>query len=131
VVKYTEYTDKTGISTAIAQSTFTTPQYDNLPPLQITHPKFIRDIIPHLLTPIKQFVNDRDWAKFDHPRNLCFALIGKVGELAELVQFRHDTSSYTFPSNVFINELAQELADVAIYLFCFADILSLSFIHLE
>ena len=39
-----------------------------------------------------QFVLDRDWTQFHAPRNLLCALVGEVGELAEVFQWRGEVS---------------------------------------
>lgn len=35
-----------------------------------------------------QFVNERNWEQYQTPRNLLLALVGEVGELAELFQWK-------------------------------------------
>ncbi|GIY37001.1 dCTP pyrophosphatase 1 [Caerostris extrusa] len=35
-----------------------------------------------------KFVKDRNWDQYHQPRNLLLALVGEVGELAELFQWR-------------------------------------------
>ncbi|XP_071988127.1 dCTP pyrophosphatase 1 [Engystomops pustulosus] len=63
------------------------------------------------------FATDRDWKKFHQPRNLLLALVGEVGELAELFQWRGEVSEglpdWT-PSER--ESLSHELSDVLIYL---------------
>lgn len=44
---------------------------------------------------LSRFVSERDWDKFHTPRNLTLALMGEVGELAELFQVQ--SSSLPFP----------------------------------
>lgn len=36
---------------------------------------------------MRQFVAERDWEQFHTPRNLLLALVGEVGELAEIYQW--------------------------------------------
>ncbi|XP_044160175.1 dCTP pyrophosphatase 1 isoform X2 [Bufo gargarizans] len=63
------------------------------------------------------FTAERDWNKFHQPRNLLLALVGEVGELAELFQWRGEVSEglpdWT-PSQK--ESLRHELSDVLIYL---------------
>nr|HPJ19893.1 nucleotide pyrophosphohydrolase [Actinomycetota bacterium] len=33
---------------------------------------------------VREFRDDRDWAQFHDPKSLILALVGEVGELAEL-----------------------------------------------
>ncbi len=35
-----------------------------------------------------QFVNERNWQQFQTPRNILLALVGEVGELAEIFQWK-------------------------------------------
>jgi dCTP diphosphatase len=36
---------------------------------------------------MREFVHERDWEQFHTPRNLLLALVGEVGELAEIYQW--------------------------------------------
>ncbi|MFA7324862.1 MAG: hypothetical protein WC005_10950, partial [Candidatus Nanopelagicales bacterium] len=36
---------------------------------------------------MRQFSEERDWARFHDPKSLILALVGEVGELAELFQW--------------------------------------------
>jgi dCTP diphosphatase len=64
---------------------------------------------------LRAFAEDRDWTKFHSPRNLILALVGEVGELAELYQW--DTAQTPSPERV-----AEEVADILIYLLRLADV---------
>lgn len=37
---------------------------------------------------LRHFVQERDWEQFHTPRNLLMALVGEVGELAEIFQWK-------------------------------------------
>jgi hypothetical protein len=37
-----------------------------------------------------QFASERDWDKFHTPRNVLLAMVGEVGELSEIFQWRGD-----------------------------------------
>ena len=64
-----------------------------------------------------EFVRVREWTKFDTPRNLVLAMIGEVGELAEVMQWRGDFSGYDkIKNDKVVDQLSQEVSDVAIYL---------------
>jgi len=39
-------------------------------------------------TRMRQFVKERDWEQFHTPRNLVMALVGEVGEVAEIFQWK-------------------------------------------
>ena len=67
-----------------------------------------------LANEIAEFSEARDWSQFHTPRNIVLALLGEVGELAELVQWKGD-DEVTFTEQE-LDKLGQELADVTIYL---------------
>ncbi|XP_026873692.2 glutamyl-tRNA(Gln) amidotransferase subunit B, mitochondrial [Electrophorus electricus] len=64
-----------------------------------------------------EFTDERDWNQFHQPRNLLLAMVGEVGELSELFQWRGEVAEglpdWTEPQR---EHLAQELSDVLIYL---------------
>lgn len=64
-----------------------------------------------------EFTDERDWNKFHQPRNLLLAMVGEVGEVAELFQWRGEVSE-GLPdwSESEREQLAHELSDVLIYL---------------
>ncbi len=75
---------------------------------------------------ITKFAADRDWEQFHSVRNLILALVGEVGELAEIVQWVSDEKISEFfgdPKNQ--ARFEEELADVLIYLLRLASIRSI------
>lgn len=64
-----------------------------------------------------EFTDERDWNKFHQPRNLLLAMVGEVGEVAELFQWRGEVAEglpdWTESER---EQLAHELSDVLIYL---------------
>ncbi|KAM6940706.1 glutamyl-tRNA(Gln) amidotransferase subunit B, mitochondrial [Xenentodon cancila] len=64
-----------------------------------------------------EFTDERDWNKFHQPRNLLLAMVGEVGEVAELFQWRGEAAEglpdWTESER---EQLAHELSDVLIYL---------------
>ncbi|XP_029365995.1 glutamyl-tRNA(Gln) amidotransferase subunit B, mitochondrial [Echeneis naucrates] len=64
-----------------------------------------------------QFTDERDWNQFHQPRNLFLAMVGEVGEVAELFQWRGEVAEglpdWTESER---EQLAHELSDVLIYL---------------
>ncbi|XP_051993966.1 glutamyl-tRNA(Gln) amidotransferase subunit B, mitochondrial [Xyrauchen texanus] len=64
-----------------------------------------------------EFTDERNWNQFHQPRNLLLALVGEVGEVSELFQWRGEVAEglpdWTEPERA---HLAQELSDVLIYL---------------
>lgn len=74
---------------------------------------------------MRAFTEERDWARFHDPKSLilALALVGEVGEVAELFQWlpadaaRERATAEPLRSNV-----ADELADVLLYLVRLADV---------
>nr|XP_019956780.1 PREDICTED: dCTP pyrophosphatase 1 [Paralichthys olivaceus] len=64
-----------------------------------------------------EFTDERDWNQFHQPRNLLLAMVGEVGEVSELFQWRGEVAE-GLPgwSESEREELAHELSDVLIYL---------------
>lgn len=63
------------------------------------------------------FTDERDWNQYHKPRNLLLAMVGEVGEVAELFQWKGEVSEgladWTEKER---EQLAHELSDVLIYL---------------
>ena len=70
------------------------------------------------------FVEERDWAQFHTPRSLALAMVGEVGEVCELLQWRSDESPPGLPdwTPAERTALADELADVLSYVIRLADV---------
>eukprot|EP00069_Balaena_mysticetus_P002875 bmy_00753T0 len=68
-----------------------------------------------------EFAAERDWDQFHQPRNLLLALVGEVGELAELFQWKPDEEPgpQAWPPREQA-ALQEELSDVLIYLVALA-----------
>ena len=82
----------------------------------------LADRLPNLCATVRTFAEERAWTRYHTPRNLVLALIGEMGELAELWQFRGDNDeedSWTLEQH---DKLGQEIADVTIYLIRLATI---------
>lgn len=64
-----------------------------------------------------EFTDERNWNQFHQPRNLLMAMVGEVGEVAELFQWRGEVAEglpdWTESER---EHLAHELSDVLIYL---------------
>ncbi|XP_003227749.2 dCTP pyrophosphatase 1 [Anolis carolinensis] len=68
------------------------------------------------------FAAERGWGKYHQPRNLLLALVGEVGELAELFQWREDAPEGLPGWTASEREaLSDELSDVLIYLVALAN----------
>jgi dCTP diphosphatase len=69
---------------------------------------------------LRAFAEARDWDQFHSPKNLAMALIAEAAELVEHFQWLTEEQSRTLPP-VKTAEVADELADVLIYLVRIAD----------
>jgi NTP pyrophosphatase (non-canonical NTP hydrolase) len=66
---------------------------------------------------LRAFAEARDWPKFHTPKNLAMALSVEVAELVELFQWlTPDESVVAADAEPFASALADEIADVLIYL---------------
>lgn len=82
----------------------------------------ISDVVMRL----RSFSEERDWEQYHTPRNLTLALVGEVGELAELFQWRTDDEILALAADPATREpVADELADVFAYLVSLADALDI------
>lgn len=72
---------------------------------------------------IATFASERDWEKFHTIKNLVLALLGEAGELASVVQWLEKVDKEFLDLNTEVRQdLADELADVFIYLLRIADV---------
>jgi len=73
-------------------------------------------------TKLADFSNERNWNKHHSPRNLLLAMVGEVGELAEIFQWKSECKDglpdWTPAERM---HLGEELSDVLIYLIRLAD----------
>ena len=112
--KYTKYSDETGITKTKGQSTVgDQTDLDSSDDSNVT--------VKEVSSDINKFVADRLWEPYHTKRNLMLALIGEIGELAELFQWKGDgnvgapigLTSWDIEEK---DKVGQELADVSIYL---------------
>uniref|UniRef100_A0A7S0YF31 Homeobox domain-containing protein n=1 Tax=Polytomella parva TaxID=51329 RepID=A0A7S0YF31_9CHLO len=90
----------------------------------ILEPKFSDLKLEELRRGIKLFASDRDWEKFHTPRNLLLALMGEVGELTEIFQWKGESCSKDLPEFTPMEreQVGEELSDVLLYLVRLADV---------
>lgn len=76
---------------------------------------------------MREFTEERDWGQFHDPKSLILALVGEVGELAELFQWLSaDTAAERVRDQPLLRgRVSDELADVLIYLVRLADVLDI------
>ena len=66
---------------------------------------------------------DRNWEQFHSIRNLMFALVGEVGELAEVLQWEGDVDRQFLVENPSkFDAFKEEIADVFLYVLRLADV---------
>jgi len=82
------------------------------------------DSIAALTADIREFARERDWEKFHDPKSLILALVGEVGELAELFQWVPAADAVeVFADPTRRVRAGEEISDVLIYLLRLADVL--------
>jgi NTP pyrophosphatase (non-canonical NTP hydrolase) len=83
-----------------------------------------------LAAELRRFAAERDWERFHTPKNLAVSLAVEVGELLEHVQWASDddlTARFATPDGR--QALAEEMADVLIYLVRLADVLGIDLLE--
>lgn len=82
--------------------------------------------IEELQRELDVFARERDWQQFHTIRNLIFALVGEVGELAESVQWIGEIDLEYFEKNVEVRQkVIEEIADIFIYLLRLSDVMGI------
>ena len=72
---------------------------------------------------MREFSVEREWEKFHDPKSLILALMGEVGELAELFQWvGADDAVERFAQPERTQRAGEEIADVLLYLLRLADV---------
>jgi dCTP diphosphatase len=65
----------------------------------------------------QDFREERDWEQFQDPKSVLLALVGEVGELAELLQWLPaDQARELIAEEPLHTRVGEELADVLVYL---------------
>ena len=86
------------------------------------------DSLEQLRVRLAKFAADRDWDQFHSPKNLSMALIGEAAELVEHFQWLTEEQSKSLDNDK-QQAVAEELADILIYLIRAADKLDVDLIH--
>lgn len=73
---------------------------------------------------LRSFAEDRDWDQFHSPKNLSMALAGEAGELLEQFQWLTENQSHQLEIEK-RQKVADEIADIQLYLIRLADKLNL------
>jgi NTP pyrophosphatase (non-canonical NTP hydrolase) len=69
---------------------------------------------------LRQFAEERDWVQFHSPKNLAMALSIEAAEIMEHFQWLSESQSENLPPETHA-EVAEEIADVLIYIIRLAD----------
>jgi len=79
--------------------------------------------ISELTARIRAFSEERDWTRFHDPKSLALAVVGEVGELAELLQWLPaNEAAERIAHEPLRQRMAEEMSDVLIYLLRLADV---------
>jgi dCTP diphosphatase len=75
---------------------------------------------------MRQFSAERDWGQFHDPKSVLLALVGEVGELAELFQWLPAADARQLAQDEPLRTRAgEEMSDVLLYLVLLADVLDI------
>jgi len=76
--------------------------------------------LSELALKLKDFAQERNWEQFHSPKNLSMALSVEVSELVEHFQWLTEEQSSSLEDEL-LSEVAEEIADIQIYLTRLAD----------
>ncbi|KAL3812457.1 hypothetical protein ACJIZ3_013725 [Penstemon smallii] len=86
--------------------------------------------LKELAKKLDDFAKARDWEKYHSPRNLLLAMVGEVGELSEIFQWKGEVEKGLPNWEESDKEhLGEELSDVLLYLIRLADICGIDLPH--
>ncbi len=76
--------------------------------------------IKNIIEKIKKFRDDRDWMQFHDPKNMAVSIMLEASELLEHFQWKtiEEVEEYAKQNH---DEIKDEIADIALYLFELAD----------
>ena len=74
---------------------------------------------------LQKFASERDWEQFHSPKNLSMALNVEASELVEIFQWLTLEES-NFPDQKQLDSIRSEVADIAMYLIRFCDVLKIN-----
>lgn len=76
--------------------------------------------LPQIQRRIRAFRDQRDWMQFHNPKNLAISIVIEASELLEQFQWKTFEESVAH-ADIASGQVADEIADVAIYLIELAD----------
>ena len=82
--------------------------------------------IKELKEEVRLFVNERDWNKYHHPKELAISMAIEVAELLEIFQWDEKADIQDIRNDEeTMNRIKEEVADVMMYVLCLSDQLDL------
>lgn len=73
---------------------------------------------------MRRFTEERNWSRFHDPKSIILALVGEVGELAELFQWLPaESATEKAHAEPLHTRAEEEISDVLLYLITLADVL--------
>lgn len=82
------------------------------------------DSIQEVIEKIRQFRDERDWMQFHDPKSMAASIAIEAGELLEHFQWKNKEEAEEYVKT-HKDDVAEEMADVAAYLFELSDILGI------
>lgn len=74
---------------------------------------------------MQKFVDDRDWSKFHHPKDLAMAISIEANELLELFLWKNITLQDIIANEKLFHEIKFEIADILAYMLSIINILNI------
>jgi NTP pyrophosphatase (non-canonical NTP hydrolase) len=81
--------------------------------------------INNIQNQLQNFASERDWEQFHTPKNIAMALSVECSELVEIFQWLNPEES-KLPDKMQLELINNEVADIAMYLLRFCDLLGLN-----
>lgn len=94
-------------------------------PLSIDRPEARFDSVTEIIGALRAFRAERDWEQYHTPKNLSISVVVEATELLEHFQWLSDDEAQE-RLGAKRQEIAAELADIAIYVLQFADVTGIS-----
>ena len=82
--------------------------------------------IKQLRDEIRNFVDERDWNKYHHPKELAISIVIEAAELLEIFQWDEKADIQEIKNDEkTMKKIKEEIADVMMYILCLANQLDL------
>ena len=84
--------------------------------------------LDEIIAEIRQFRDERDWMQFHDPKSMAASIAIEAGELLEHFQWKNKEEAEEY-AKTHREEIGDEMADVAAYLFELSDILGVDLLE--